>query len=132
MATEPSPLNMLCKSADECIWRQVRSVKSVILEGGNTVVLLCWGCIPGLLLVPLAPLLSGKAWLCLAYARLFLEGVQMLQLLAQCKNTNIARTSSSHHYVFKHKMMQIVKGKQLEKLVQIRLGESGFHGDLCD
>lgn len=70
----------------------MRSVKSVVLGGGSTVVLLCWGYIPGLLLVLLPPPLSQKTWLYLACVHLFLKGVQMLQWSAQYNNTNLFRT----------------------------------------
>lgn len=39
----------------------------------------------------------------------------MLHGSAQYKNTNVVRTSDSLHDVFKEKMTQIVRGKQLEK-----------------
>lgn len=52
MAIGPSPFKILCKAANEHIWRQVRSIKSVTLKDGDSFGLLCWSCILELILIP--------------------------------------------------------------------------------
>lgn len=115
VTTGPSPFKILCKTANERIWRQVRSIKTVILEDRNNFDLLCWACILELLLIPLLLPFSQKVWLCLAYVHFFMKGVQMLQCSAQYIVTNGIRTCDSAYDVFKQKMTQIVWGKLPEK-----------------
>lgn len=60
MATGSSPVKIPRKSANEHIWRQVRSIKTDILKGGNSFGLLGWRCILELILIPLLPPVSQK------------------------------------------------------------------------